>query len=250
MLCLVVPSESAPLADPGQPKWPPASSSATNSDAPAQPDGQGPTQPTDLAAPGPPEWSPEASSTDLAAPGLPNWPPDASSTEPDEHAEQSHTDWLPSTPKFEMRPIDVQLPTRTHLKIQTAQFMLRHARTGNDTVEIVDRALDALIAELERRNVGRRRPPRKHTSAGGRHVPARIRRAVWDRDQGRCTFVGATGDRCGARRCLEFVEIQEGMPGAMVAADGFRLLCRSHHELMRLDPGAPLEDHDRHSLTE
>jgi hypothetical protein len=30
----------------------------------------------------------------------------------------------------------------------------------------------------------------------GRHVPAAVKHAVWERDKGQCAFVGAIGDAC------------------------------------------------------
>src|SRR5262249_43812930 len=51
--------------------------------------------------------------------------------------------------------------------------------------------------------VQRPRPVRRHTKKN-RTVPAAVRREVWARDEGRCTFVSEDGKRCGSTKRLEF----------------------------------------------
>ena len=50
----------------------------------------------------------------------------------------------------------------------------------------------------QRRRFGRVASPQPspgESTASGRHISATVRRAVWQRDEGRCAFVGRTG-RC------------------------------------------------------
>jgi hypothetical protein len=61
-------------------------------------------------------------------------------------------------------------------------------------------------------------------------VPAQVRRAVWDRDQGRCTFVSAKGTRCKARRFLEFDHVDPVARGGQATVDRMRLRCRAHNQ--------------------
>ena len=61
--------------------------------------------------------------------------------------------------------------------------------------EVIDRALKLLVATLEKRKfaaTSEPRPSARHTT-GQRHVPADVKRTVWARDGGQCTFVGKTG---------------------------------------------------------
>jgi hypothetical protein len=58
-----------------------------------------------------------------------------------------------------------------------------------------------------------------------------VKRAVLKRDQGRCTFVGDTGHRCGARKFLEFDHIEPVARGGTPSVDGIRLRCHSHNQL-------------------
>jgi hypothetical protein len=63
--------------------------------------------------------------------------------------------------------------------------LLGHAVPSGEVAEVLDRALDALIGQLERRKfaaTSRPRPRQKRTGSNPRHVPAEVRRAVWQRD--------------------------------------------------------------------
>jgi hypothetical protein len=65
-----------------------------------------------------------------------------------------------------------------------------------------------------------------------RYVPARVRRAVCERDGERCTFVDpATGRRCSERRFLEFEHIEPYALGGPATADNLTLVCGAHNAL-------------------
>jgi hypothetical protein len=82
----------------------------------------------------------------------------------------------------------------THDKLRHAQALLGHALPSGDIAQVLDRALDALIARLEQRKFAATTRPRAgRSSTDPRHVAAEVRRAVWARDGGRCTFVSECG---------------------------------------------------------
>jgi hypothetical protein len=72
--------------------------------------------------------------------------------------------------------------------------------------------------------------PRHPSSPNPRHVPAEVRRAVWERDGGQCTFVSAAGHRCEARTRLEFDHVEPVARGGMATVKGMRLRCRTHNQ--------------------
>ncbi len=57
-----------------------------------------------------------------------------------------------------------------------------------------------------------------------------IKRAVWARDGGRCTFEG-DGRRCSSRSRLEFDHIQPWALGGPTTVENLRLRCRTHNRL-------------------
>ncbi|MCM2279821.1 MAG: HNH endonuclease, partial [Oligoflexia bacterium] len=62
-----------------------------------------------------------------------------------------------------------------------------------------------------------------------RYVPAFIRRSVWKRDGGTCTFVGPDGRKCGIRFQLQYDHIVPIAHGGQSTAGNLRLRCRTHN---------------------
>ena len=137
-----------------------------------------------------------------------------------------------------------------HAKLRYAQALLSHAVPNGELAGVFERALDALIPTLETRKFGALRRERiaarpseridaravrpvgrTASSAQERRIPRHIKRAVWKRDKGRCTFVSASGTRCAASRLLEFDHIQPVALGGTATVDGLRLRCRAHNQL-------------------
>jgi len=118
----------------------------------------------------------------------------------------------------------------SRVKLRYAQALLSHAIPSGDVDQVLDRALDALIRQLEKRKIGATARPRHgRPSVRRRHIPAETRRTVWERDGGQCTFVGANGTRCDGRRFLEFDHIEPVARGGEGTVENIRLRCRTHN---------------------
>jgi hypothetical protein len=138
--------------------------------------------------------------------------------------------------------VQVPIDERTHAKLRRAQALLGHAVPSGDLARLLDRALDALLLALERQKVAatdRPRPgtahaiaptPPRPTDPRSRRIPAAIRRAVWARDGGRCTFTSDGGRRCASRRALEFDHVVPFARGGVSTVEGLRLRCRAHNQ--------------------
>jgi hypothetical protein len=63
-----------------------------------------------------------------------------------------------------------------------------------------------------------------------RNIPAEIRRDVWTRDRGRCTFVNEkSGEVCEARHFIEFDHIIPFVADGEHSVKNLRLRCRAHN---------------------
>jgi hypothetical protein len=67
------------------------------------------------------------------------------------------------------------------------------------------------------------------SQANSRHIPAAVKREVWQRDKGRCAFLGRTGKRCSATGRLEFHHVQAYALGGPATVDNIALRCRAHN---------------------
>jgi len=134
--------------------------------------------------------------------------------------------------------VQLTISKDTRDKLRHAQALLSHAVPNGDVAQVLDRALDALIMQLEKRKLGAttRRLRRECSTSvnrpnlGARYVPAQVRRALWERDKGRCTFVSENGTRCKARRFLEFDHVDPVARGGKATVDRMRLRCRAHNQ--------------------
>ncbi len=88
----------------------------------------------------------------------------------------------------------------THDKLRQAQDLLRHSVPDGNPAAIFDRALTLLLAEIRKRKCALTTHPRsaRTQTASSRYIPASVKRIVWERDGGQCTFVGKTS-RCGEK---------------------------------------------------
>ncbi len=149
----------------------------------------------------------------------------------DEHAPRRVHDARGDAPTPERYLVQLTIDKSTHEKLRYAQALLSHAVPSGDVAQVLDRALDSLIAQLEKRKFGATRRPRQpRRSRGRRTVPAHVRRAVWERDQGRCTFVSVGGTRCKVRRFLEFDHVDPVARGGTATVGRIRLRCRAHNQ--------------------
>jgi hypothetical protein len=136
---------------------------------------------------------------------------------------------VPLTPtRFRLH---VTLSTQTHAKLLLAQDLLRHAVPDGNLAEVIDRALTVLVQQLERQRFAATATPRApstRSSSTARHIPAAVKRAVWQRDGGRCAFVGRQG-RCRERTFLEYHHAMPYAAGGEATVENISLHCRAHN---------------------
>lgn len=109
-------------------------------------------------------------------------------------------------------------------------------------------SLKDLLGHAVRETTQRRRPkaPATKTAAASkaktnpvptsevvsRHIPANVKRTVWQRDGGRCTYVDPiTKRKCGSSHAIEYDHIYPAAMGGTATEDNLRLRCRAHNQL-------------------
>jgi hypothetical protein len=117
-------------------------------------------------------------------------------------------------------------------KLRLAKDMLGHAVPSGDDAAILDRALTALLKDLAKQKFADtlKPGPSRPRKAGARDPSAKVKRAVWLRDLGRCAFVGANGHRCNERRFLEFHHLDPYALGGEASVDQISLRCGRHNQ--------------------
>jgi len=143
--------------------------------------------------------------------------------------------------------LQLTMSQELHDDLRYAQKLLSHQVPSGEVAQVLHRALKALIGQLEKRKFAATSRPRQQaatpggrattgggvpdgTATRGRYVPAHVKRTVWERDAGRCTFVSDAGRRCPARTLLEFDHVDEVARGGRATVEGIRLRCRAHNQ--------------------
>jgi hypothetical protein len=132
-------------------------------------------------------------------------------------------------------------------KLEICRDLLSHANPTRGLESVVERAVDLLLADLERTRLARTKRPRRtkkppnlvengesrpSTENGeARSVRAATRREVFSRDGLRCTFVSPSGRRCEARAFLELDHDEPRALGGGDDASNLRVRCRAHNQL-------------------
>jgi 5-methylcytosine-specific restriction endonuclease McrA len=148
--------------------------------------------------------------------------------------------------------LQITISRETLERLRRVQDLLRHALPSGDPAVIFEKALTALLSELERTKLAVTDRPRQGgmLTPGSRHVPAAIRRAVWTRDEGRCAFVSENGRRCTERGFMEFHHSVPYAAGGEATVDSIELRCRAHNLYEgELDFGRAVRRHARAERT-
>ena len=119
-------------------------------------------------------------------------------------------------------------------KLHRLTELLRRSNPDVDLADAIDAAVTEKLEKLEAKRAAKTKAPRKDvaqsdTSPSSRYIPAAVKRAVYERDGGRCTFVSADGRRCSERSRVELHHMKPFARGGGHEPDNLSLLCRSHN---------------------
>ena len=121
----------------------------------------------------------------------------------------------------------------THAELEELRALMRHQIPDGDVGKILSKAISVLLAQVRRQKFADVSSPRpaKSSEHPSRSIPAEIRRAVWQRDGARCTYVSSNGRRCDSKEFLEFDHAEAWARTRVHSIDGITLRCRAHNQL-------------------
>jgi len=120
-------------------------------------------------------------------------------------------------------------------KLDRLKSLMRTSVPDGDLARILEEAVTEKLERLEARRFGRTKAPRKALSetdtspSSSRDIPAAVRRAVDERDGGRCRYLDDQGRRCGTRDRLEYHHVVPWARGGDRSVENVRLMCRTHN---------------------
>jgi 5-methylcytosine-specific restriction endonuclease McrA len=115
-----------------------------------------------------------------------------------------------------------------HANLRKAQALLGQAVPSGDPALIYARAMKLLVAHLEKQRLGVK-PGAAVPAPSSNRIPKALKRLVWERDGGRCTFVSADGHCCEETVRVEVDHITPLAQGGKSTPENLRLLCSAHN---------------------
>lgn len=126
-------------------------------------------------------------------------------------------------------------------KLERVRTVAWHRLPARATIEqILEFLLDEFIERHDPVSRQKRRERRRKGSAsvempeappGERYIPASVRDLVFERDGGRCTYVGSSGKRCESTLAVQLDHIVPVALGGTSTPENLRLLCAKHNRL-------------------
>ena len=128
--------------------------------------------------------------------------------------------------------LQLTMSEETHALWRKVEELLAPEVPRGDYAQRLHLALEALIEKREKRRFGRTDSPRQaRPSKNDDHVPAAVKRTVYARDGGQCTFESGAGRRCEGTSDLEYDHIVPKARGGKSTVDNLRLRCFAHNQL-------------------
>jgi hypothetical protein len=127
--------------------------------------------------------------------------------------------------------LHVTLGQEAHDDLRRLQDLLCQEIPDADPARIVERALALLRRDVEKKKCAATDRPRasRGTAPGSRDIDAAVERAVRQRDENRCAFIGRSGRRCAAKRFVELHHVDSWALGGGKSVDELSLRCRRHN---------------------
>jgi hypothetical protein len=135
----------------------------------------------------------------------------------------------PLTP--DLRRLNVTVSAEFMAELEQVRAALSHKCPDGNFEQVVREGFK-LVLERDRKRKALTDRPRASPETPGendRYVPAAVKRAVWERDQARCTWPMGDGELCGSTHRLEFDHDLEVALGGKPVTENIRLLCKGHN---------------------
>jgi 5-methylcytosine-specific restriction endonuclease McrA len=140
--------------------------------------------------------------------------------------------------------VSATLSMGVYEQLQEARELLSHRLASRELSEVLEALLGIALpvirkqkfAEVSSAHAARAKSATREehgkacSPSQPRLIPAHVKRQVWERDGGRCTFVGTDGHRCCCRERIEFDHRTPVAKGGKSTVENVRLLCHAHNQ--------------------
>jgi len=139
---------------------------------------------------------------------------------------------VPTEPAIVLHQIKMTVGPELLRLLESVRAALSHTHPGASLETLLAHCMERTLHQHARRTKATVKTPRPAKLAkSGRAIPAAVRREVWQRDGGRCSFIGTGGRRCGATHQLELHHRIPVARGGTATPDNLTIHCRAHNDL-------------------
>jgi hypothetical protein len=127
----------------------------------------------------------------------------------------------------EMVELKLIIPTELKEKLDQLRLQYSHVNPEMSYIALLEHLCDKALPKRESTATP---APEVKVEPQGRHVPAAMKREVWKRDKGCCSYTDVnTGKRCGSRFQLQYDHIEPYALGGKTELENLRVLCAQHN---------------------
>src|SRR3984957_3846800 len=138
----------------------------------------------------------------------------------------------------ELTELKVVLERKTMEKLERIKELLSHQDSKMKTADLIDKLADQMLSKIDPekkkgKNTNSANNPKSPAPAQvKRYIPVQVKKAVWQRDEGKCSYIDSvTKKRCGSRFKVQFDHIHPHSMGGLNSRDNLRLYCQAHNLL-------------------
>ncbi len=114
-------------------------------------------------------------------------------------------------------------------ELERALDLMSHSNPKRDLATVIERGLDLLLADLEKKKLGKTDRPRRSPGTKRGDFSRWARREIYERDGEQCTYTSPSGERCQARAFVQLDHYDPRARGGAGTARNGRLLCGAHN---------------------
>ena len=103
---------------------------------------------------------------------------------------------------------------------------------GASLEELFVAGLESFVTEHKKKAKKLGSKKTKNSNKRTRHIPAKVRKAVLERDEYKCTYISESGKVCGCKWDLEIDHIVTFAEGGEHTLENLRVLCRPHNQYL------------------
>jgi hypothetical protein len=117
-------------------------------------------------------------------------------------------------------------------KLERLKNLMGHKSSAQTYAGLFEELADLALKKLDPMEKPAEVPPQKSSTTGTRYIPAKLKRAIWQRDQGQCSYVEPeSGKRCESKHALQYEHVVPFGKGGSSTFENLKLLCPNHNRL-------------------